>query len=148
MYNTLTKDEVVKVFATYWGCRCQRMVTKTGLPSGDGDVLICGHDLMESLKNTNTWFYKIILTPLSEISDEHAKEVAILEEPRSMHYHTIERGRYLLKGFSSIGWPCYNYLISKGYAVPLWLGINHVSNGKTAIELDIALNSTTLNDKS
>lgn len=31
------------------------------------------------------------------------------------------------------------YLIQKGYAVPLFFGVNHWANGKTAIELDIAI---------
>jgi len=33
----------------------------------------------------------------------------------------------------------YQHLISKGYAVPLWFGIDHWANGKTAIELGIAI---------
>lgn len=33
----------------------------------------------------------------------------------------------------------YQYLIQKGYAVPLFFGVNHWANGKTAIELGIAI---------
>lgn len=33
------------------------------------------------------------------------------------------------------------YLISKGYAVPLWFGIDHWANGQTAIQLGIAIES-------
>jgi hypothetical protein len=33
----------------------------------------------------------------------------------------------------------FQYLISKGYAVPLWFGIDYWANGKTAIELNIAI---------
>lgn len=36
----------------------------------------------------------------------------------------------------------YQYLIFKGYAVPLWFGVNHWANGKTAIELGIAIDKT------
>lgn len=38
----------------------------------------------------------------------------------------------------------HSYLISKGYAVPLWFGIDHWANGKTAIELGIAVEKETI----
>lgn len=39
----------------------------------------------------------------------------------------------------------YQYLISKGYSVPLFLEVNHWANGKTAIELNIAIEMPTNN---
>jgi hypothetical protein len=36
----------------------------------------------------------------------------------------------------------YNYLKQKGYAVPLFIEMGHPHNGKTAIELDIAIDKT------
>lgn len=36
----------------------------------------------------------------------------------------------------------FQYLISKGYDVPLFFGIDHPCNGKTAIELGIAIDKT------
>lgn len=36
----------------------------------------------------------------------------------------------------------HQYLISKGYAVPLWFGVEHSANYHTAIELGIAIDNT------
>lgn len=41
-----------------------------------------------------------------------------------------------------INYMAYQYLVSNGYAVPLWFGIDHWANGKTPIELEIALDKT------
>jgi len=44
------------------------------------------------------------------------------------------------KGHTQMNYDAYLYLISKGYAVPLFFEPNHWANGKTAIELNIATN--------
>jgi hypothetical protein len=41
----------------------------------------------------------------------------------------------------------FQYLIQKGYAVPLFIEPNHPLNGKTAIELGLAIDKTTINFK-
>jgi hypothetical protein len=38
----------------------------------------------------------------------------------------------------------YQYLIQQGYAVPLFYGVGHPMNGKTAIELGLALDATAI----
>jgi hypothetical protein len=47
------------------------------------------------------------------------------------------------KSAKQMNYEAYQYLISVGYAVPLWFGIDHWANGKTAIELGIASKETT-----
>lgn len=93
---------------------------------------------------------QLLLTPLSEISDEHAIELVT----RAHWQRTIENPVVkILNGGISIGnksggvsmfWhSCtyveWNYLKHKQYAVPLLFGLNHWANGKDAIELGIAV---------
>ena len=103
---------------------------------------------------------KLLLTPLSEITDEHAVEVAKvlnwlgkeqieqrIEEPglkeqcisfgkKIVHKLTI-RNEVVIQQHNLIY--CYQYLASIGYAVPLFFGIEHWANGKTPIDLGIAI---------
>lgn len=97
---------------------------------------------------------KLILTPLSEISDEDA-----IQANKIMGFeYSNEDGseaHFDLEGFRDwitemFNWEqitvdgktflqLFQYLISKSYAVPLFFGVDHWSNGKTAIELGIAI---------
>lgn len=111
----------------------------------------------------------LLLTPLSAISDEDAIQVAkIISIPDWRHdgqEPTVIRNEdYVLMNTSGYrfvtifhngtlmykdkdGVDCYTlnafmayqYLISKGYAVSLWFAPDHWANGKTAIELNIAI---------
>lgn len=98
---------------------------------------------------------KLLLTPLDKISDEDAEMTARVLKIKSDEYlaksgedwnrikvvkRWIETGRYMGEEFLDIF--AYQYLISKGYAVPLWFGVEHWANGKTAIELGIAIDKT------
>jgi len=45
------------------------------------------------------------------------------------------------KGHTQMNYDAYQYLISKGYAVPLFFEPNHWANGKNAIELRLAVDA-------
>ena len=86
-----------------------------------------------------------VLTPLASITDEHAVEVAKLSfkvrycENNTPILHFVGREVLGSDYKNVLKWEIREYLISKGYAVPLWFGLNHWANGKTAIELEIAI---------
>lgn len=142
MENKLTNDEINKVFHLYWG------TTKA------------------QIKDTQPWIYddtkycvelgaKLLLKNIASISDEDAVEVAKFCFTGVVNYFQLAQiGRdyidyiFLEKGLTSrrsedIGQfdvkQIYQYLISKGYDVPLYFSPNHWANGKTAIELGLAI---------
>lgn len=167
--NTLTRHQKTAVFSSYFGCFG---------PANEGitKFKIIGVDLYNVCTSSvefNIDDYKLLLTPLSAITDEDAIEVEfcppsnfskyqkeILEIKRYPDGFNID-WRYVDTiadlnnddGWSYIGnktyfhnltWQQRDYLISKGYAVPLFIAPNHPNNGKTAIELGIAIDKTTL----
>jgi len=106
---------------------------------------------------------RLRLTPLPSIADEHAIQLVCMYgditkerlinfviQQNTTLYNLVEP-TFDLKSYTIpntvnpfIHHSAYQYLISKGYAVPLFLGIDHWANGKNAIELGIAIDSTTL----
>jgi hypothetical protein len=95
--------------------------------------------------------WKLLLTPLSKVTDEHAIEVsdfwdniflrsswATLEEKAHFGKYIVISGKYNER------WELREYLRITGHAIPLFFGINHPCNGKTAIELGIAIDKTTM----
>lgn len=132
MENKLTNEEIAKVFAMYLGCEVTDYsgvgITGMGIDISTGisqyGVSTSGENLFDFGK------VKLLLTPLSAITDEHDKE-------RTALFNSYDD--------SGIAYPfMYQYLISKGYAVPLFFGINHWANGKTAIQLQIAIDKISL----
>lgn len=117
-------------------------------------VSICEDGIGLKPHNSRHRFFKevqIILIPLSSISDEHAIEVA------RMWHGTLPKDETALSeyGKSIVGiWEdslpaaIHQYLIQQGYAVPLFFGLNHWASGKTAIELEIAIDKTTIQNNS
>lgn len=112
---------------------------------------------------------KLLLIPLQDITDEDAVQVMQLEYTHVLNgYETLkiernDKGRITINfrwkhldskrnlddGYSYSSWATnfstiskeeFQYLIQKGYAVPLFFGVNHWTNGKTAIDLGIAIN--------
>lgn len=164
--NKLTNEETAKVFAMYLGCeiKCKGMnLTLTGVNKSTNTYKerVYSYDLERSIVDC-----KLTLKPLSSISDEDAAEVAkildiYLPEKTFVKKHSSGY-TYLYYDFEGREQRCilffdnnirlvevhddflrdtfiFQYLISKGYAVPLFFGINHWANGKTAIELGIAI---------
>lgn len=138
----LTDQEKEKVFAMYLGCEVKTGVTATAFLSASDDT----NELISIRTLINIPADKLLLTPLSKISDEHAIRSA------KIHY-TIFKGQsevsydsrqQLIKHGSKVAKLCYTaelcqQLVMWGYAVPLWFGIDHPANGKTAIELGLAI---------
>jgi hypothetical protein len=149
----LTNEEYQTVFALYYHAEC----ITTEFPQ-KGKVKHIG-----SIP-TDANYYKLLLTPLEKISDEHAVEVADFVFTKSVKENERLRiGKnfidytYLDRGLSHYDSEelnefdtnhnrmIFQYLISKGYAVPLWFGIDHWANGKTAIQLGIATSTQSNN---
>ena len=143
----LTNEEVAKVFLMYYFSEC---TTVQHPPFEKGTVNI-------GAIPTDADYFKLLLTPLAKIGDEDAIEVAkvytgnIRGRSRADKYELIRAGKetvnLIIEG--TVGFVCsidvcfaYQYLISKGYAVPLFFAPNHWANGKTAIELNIAIDKT------
>lgn len=139
----LTNQEIARVFAMYWG---QEIL----MYEGDNDRYPINRH------NIDCKHLYLNLTPLSKISDEDAVDVAKFTYTDKELLELIQIGNdYVnynlcggslssyssqrLKKFSCVeDIQIFQYLISKGYAVPLFFSPNHPANGKTAIELNIA----------
>lgn len=127
----LTKEEIAKVFAMYLGCKVK--CSKSGALA----------DVYSPYACADYGYWQLLLTPLSEITDEHAVEVARAFNSISKNIDDKSASEY----GKSVVEVCmqdvntYCHLISKGYDVPIWFGINHWANGKTAIELGIAISN-------
>lgn len=171
----LTNKEIAKVFALHLGCDAKTNEPIANLYAINTDgfreyITPDGYKHCDPHHKTD----KLLLTPLSQISDEDAIEVAKICTglkdstkfkvcvPNSTFWRYVELSgtslevRIMFKQCNIIMCNVYNnsvsqsgnpevnlaiqYLISKGYDVPLWFGIDHWANGKTAIELGIAIN--------
>lgn len=189
MKQELTNEEIAKVFAMYWDgntnpCKnCTSCLVLT--PDGERQLIgfafnkIYVRTWPENISPCSAYFTydkndcKLLLTPLSKITDEHAIEVCQIVSHASVYTYSVLRGLNFVQvvgedqeGDSyggtfyiffdgTITWDWYNkdnqsgyeikifmayqYLISQGYAVPLWFGIDHPNNGLTALELGIAV---------
>lgn len=169
----LTNQERARVFAMYYGCKYQIEI------EGQADCLINDSYAIQCRErepsiSTNA---KLLLTPLSKISDEDAIEVAKVVTRYSgkaiaMRYKNSsgaisvilsdrhDKGspytrldifkdlsmQWIGKDLEEVDYfnlPfVHQYLISQGYAVPLFFALNHWANNKTAIELEIAIDKT------
>ena len=141
----LTKEEIARVFAMYLGCECKwrqhtYKVNSAKFVTGINDILPFNET-------------KLLLTPLEKISDEHAIEVARFKKKNIFQENDYDRPR-TKHGMKDLGngicisknmcWEGYQYLISKGYSVPLFFGLNHWANSKTPIELNIGIEKTSM----
>jgi hypothetical protein len=164
--NELTNEEIARVFAMYIGCKAKFVGERVFTQHIEGDLI---HTLVGIVKNRAYMesfigavidypidveiYHKLLLTPLSAITDEHAIKVArnfVLgaeyEKYRKDKKWCTGVGKDLTKsvfnasnGFGLLYVQVYHHLIQQGYAVPLFFGIDHWANGKTAIELGIAV---------
>lgn len=112
-------------------------------------ILWNGVELVEIDKVWN-WLhpsFRLALTPLSAISDEHAIEVGKLNiSGDGFNYLAIGKSiTHWLEKYGKnrdVSFEIYQQLIQWGYAVPLFIESGHPDNGKTAIELGIAIAKT------
>lgn len=135
MEQKLTSEEIARVFAMYWGCHIRQDIGNTGV---DGKLIRLSQTTacieFDSYK-TSAWEYsgcKLLLTPLSKITDEHKRIIAEMVYPNS----TSDLD-YIGYGIvtSPVVLPAnvHQQLIDWGYVVILYPW------GKTAIELNIAI---------
>lgn len=95
----------------------------------------------------------LLLTPVSEITPEHAE--LFLSKHKGGYENIIcdfkENELYIQFSIKTGGfghsyvplYKAYEILKTLGYAVPLFFGIDHWANGKTAIELGMAIPNPT-----
>ena len=142
----LTNEEKEKVFAMYWGLSYLVCYNLEGTAVIDPITAKSIDDIEPDIENKRDL---LLLTPLSAITDEHATEVGKMlcqyGNPVNAHddYYIKSAKAQLSDLFLfEMEWQLYQYLISKGYDVPLWFGVDHWANGKTSIELGIAIYKT------
>lgn len=164
MNQELTTEQKARVFAQYIGHQVRHQIDEDrhqqntlGAAQIDG-IMLRG--------NSGYWSasmdaFKLLLRPLSAITDEDAIEVARLlgyEYPRNEKGQFVERidlvevGRGAIGGISRNGLvetfnvlaEVIQFLIQRGYAVPTFVAPNHPLNGKTPIEMGLAIDITTI----
>jgi hypothetical protein len=145
--NQLTNQERAKVFAMYWG-------GKAGFLNGMGNqnalsLFDCSFIAAGQIEG------QLLLTPLSEINDDKIILARIVYKGipetggyslqdaawwflESLQGRQIRERRYcnIRASFANEG---IQYLINRGYDVPLFFDVDHWANGKTAIELGVAI---------
>lgn len=164
--QTLNTEQKARIFAMYWGCKVSEWHNGKEYPFESATV---DADVMDRVCNTEA-DVKLFLRPLSAITDEDAIEVAkIAGTPINAEILKIRRDRKSWVeieyrwvneipelnnkdgySYSATGVPikevgnvaCFQYFIQRGYAVPLFVSPGHPSNGLTAIELGLAIDST------
>jgi len=151
----LTNEEIADVFALY-NKQGARHVGFMGT-GGTNDKMYYVLDSVlnednegDDVKTFDDW--KLLLSRLEDITDEDADYIhrilGITENEAG--YNTsvadvkkgiIENGLFALHLFDFYGGitEVFQWLLKKGYAVPLFFGLAHWANGKTAIELGIAI---------
>lgn len=143
MEQKLTPEEVAKVFAMYLLCKYKRD-GESGIDFGSVNGMTISNILNGDIDSR-----QLLLTPLAAITDEDAIEVGELQgggdnqfKHRPNLIHLIRYVRNNIDRYCENNYKVYSYLTQQSYAVPLWFNAGHWANGKTAIELGIALNKT------
>lgn len=101
----------------------------------------------------------LLLTPLEKISDEDLLECFLVGKPslppgctptveaeqsrRMIRIAGVLVSRFI-KYPHELSMERHRYLIQKGYDVPMFFGIDHPDNGRTLIELGIAIDRTAI----
>lgn len=120
MNTEITNEFLAACFAAYWGCKMKI----ADYPHEYDMCMLNGNSVCvgQNVKDVDLWYKintcKLILTPLSLITDEDAIEVAKIGKIPE----TIEQGRKLAMG-RFLGSICemahvINYLRSKSYMIP------------------------------
>ena len=151
MDNKLTNEEIARVFAMYLGCPVRwykgvHIITDWGIGCfhEDGEL----EYKMTVGKNTfQLHERRLLLTPLASITDEDASEIKNLLRASYKflyieEYTTQGIANHLLGKKMYMYSNCFQFLVLKGYATPLFFSPGHWANNKTAIELGIAINKT------
>lgn len=158
MEQQLTNEEIVKVFSTYWGTPTNWVPTNS-VDCARGENQRINQYFFGEMSTFNIVRSKLLLKPLSSITDEHIKILLSLmsnDEEEISYAISDKNWKYTkeqtIKALSELDYKVaeneipiikfhfvFQQLILLGYAVPLFFGINHWANSKTAIELGIAI---------
>jgi len=117
-----------------------------------GFTAIDGHfqlELRDIMQVTDHLDFALVLRPLNGIETEDAKAVVqLLGYDRDTFNRVIpdigietwdgRAGKDCIT-WNSLNYRAYMYLVSKQYDVPLWIETGHIDNGKTMIELELAV---------
>lgn len=151
--NQLTTDQIARILTMYMPC--EAIVAKSPSYPNPAAGILNYIDLRDNSVSISTeeGYYlcdpkgcRIYLTPVTAISDEHIVELAkisgwdieeVIRMPNS--YKKVTQS-YLRS--ESLHYRGYLFLVYHGYAVPLFFDVSHPDNGKTAIELGIAIDKT------
>ena len=139
----LTNEENAKVVGMHYGADVFEDITKHTCKLIGVDSIRLLLIFPDGLGYRNTKRCKLLLTPLSAISDEDAEQVRKMEGYSQDGDISIVKGLIRQRVYS-LTHPTYIYLINKGYDTPLYFSPGHPCNAKTAIELGIAIDKTTL----
>lgn len=137
MENKLTNEEIAKVFALYLGCDyhvCYNIEGAQVIEKVTGKII---QDILEDAWLGENNRELLLLTPLELISDEDYKNLVIICGFLDAVQYITDRD--FLTGDQLQNWEVMEYLKQRGYATPLFFGVNHWANSKTAIELGIAI---------
>lgn len=149
----ITNEIKAKVFAQYWGQKCLHKDTIPNLKVCDPYDSIAyalsrmdnEHNHFESYKSLDDW--KLILKPLSSITDEDATELACIHkwkelweedgfmDEEAINRSLIEKGNDMVTTeLFKLPFKGYQFLQSKGYDLPQYL-----LGGKTLKEAGLAI---------
>jgi len=158
--NKLTNEEIARVFAMYWGCRLDAgMITKVDsfwmnkVSYGETDTVL----LLAPLNKINYDDAIVMIKIFGKYSDNIEYEIKYktntLSEDFAQLYYKYDKGVNVVANFDKEGFHtissnrgetyffAYQELIKMGYSVPIYFGLNHWANGKSPIELGIAIES-------
>lgn len=183
--HSLTNEQIARIFGMYWMKPVAWTAEEIGYAQKHDETFWpIAFQVIPELGHVSPW--KLLLTPLSSISDEDAIEVAkifgcnmedaVKDEDdykfitRDAEFWRVNLNFWHKTSYEYDEWEIYpltlysdgtmsdhygccnnaalilQHLIQKGYAVPLFFEPNHPLNGKTAIELNIALDKTKTTD--
>jgi hypothetical protein len=168
--DLLTTDQICRVFGMHFGNKCVIELEKDGYsqPLKVDPSILQNISLPEGHIDKTT--FKLLLTPLDKLSLEDAIAIFKIEgtsldkmvrvqnfvqdkDKFRIVYWFIDEEKMKSKKewqwevglrFKDLCGLSIAYLMSKGYAIPLFFEPGHPLNGKTAIESGLAIDKTTL----
>lgn len=145
--NNLTNEQIARVLNLHSGCEIalyyeddrttpyERFILKAAYEECD-----CLFIIEDGAHSYQPNLFNLFLTPLSAISDEDFTICAKMQFPLKKKVDAEEMfNQEHEMNFRPL---VFQYLIQRGYAVPLFIVPNHPDNGKTAIELGLAIDKT------
>lgn len=140
----LTNEQIARVFAMYLNGTAKKDMKPIRMIDPRGNKVLV---TLYALSSDRAYLRdaKLLLKPLSAISDEDAIEVAKIKGFTTYVSDGLYFINHLFKNNKWNGLSTHyviQFLIQQGYAVPCFIAPNHPLNGRTAIELGIAVDST------